>query len=198
MSLTRNITAIFLLLLITSANNAFAGSKYVIDGKNSIVNFSTIKKQYVIEPAVFDNVKGSISSLGEVEIIIDLSSVNTSVLIRDTRIQDLFFKIVKFPQATIKAKIDMKKLKSISYYKQMEIPAILNFYGTSKEIKLDVLIAKVYRKKLLITSMKPIIINANDYGIPAKNLIDLSQTVAGISLSSKAAVNFVLSFKHNK
>jgi polyisoprenoid-binding protein YceI len=63
--------------------------------------------------------------------------------------KDLFFKVAKFPQATIKATIDMKKLKSIRYYKRMEIPAILEFYGVSKKIKLDVLIAKVYKKKLL-------------------------------------------------
>jgi hypothetical protein len=44
--------------------------------------------------------------------------------------------------------------------------------------------------------MKPIIINANDYGVPAKNLIALSKTVGGLSLSDKAAVNFVLSFAH--
>ncbi|CAC9547694.1 hypothetical protein [uncultured Gammaproteobacteria bacterium] len=196
MNLIKTTLVAFLLLSLTTLNSAFAAPKYIVDSNNSVVNFSTIKKQYVVEPAVFEGVTGSISVLGKVEINIDLSSVNTNISIRDQRMKDLFFKVAKFPQATIKATIDMKKLKSIRYYKRMEIPAILEFYGVSKKIKLDVLIAKVYKKKLLVTSMKPIIINANDYGVPAKNLIALSKTVGGLSLSDKAAVNFVLSFAH--
>jgi polyisoprenoid-binding protein YceI len=188
--------AAFLLLSLTTLNGAFAASKYMVDSNNSVVNFSTIKKQYVVEPAVFEGVTGSISNSGKVEINIDLSSVNTNISIRDQRLKALFFKVVKFPQASVKATIDMKKIKSIRHYKRMEIPAILEFYGISKEIKLEVLIAKVYKNKLLITSMKPIIINAKDYGIPAKNLMVLSKTVGGLSLSDKVAVNFVLSFAH--
>ncbi|VVH65182.1 hypothetical protein BSPLISOX_2078 [uncultured Gammaproteobacteria bacterium] len=188
--------AAFLLLSLTTLNGAFAASKYMVDSNNSVVNFSTIKKQYVVEPAVFEGVTGSISNSGKVEINIDLSSVNTNISIRDQRLKALFFKVVKFPQASVKATIDMKKIKSIRHYKRMEIPAILEFYGISKEIKLEVLIAKVYKNKLLITSMKPIIINAKDYGIPAKNLMALSKTVGGLSLSDKVAVNFVLSFAH--
>jgi polyisoprenoid-binding protein YceI len=194
-SIKTTLTA-FLLLSLTTLNGAFAASKYMVDSNNSVVNFSTIKKQYVVEPAVFEGVTGSISNSGKVEINIDLSSVNTNISIRDQRLKALFFKVVKFPQASVKATIDMKKIKSIRHYKRMEIPAILEFYGISKEIKLEVLIAKVYKNKLLITSMKPIIINAKDYGIPAKNLMALSKTVGGLSLSDKVAVNFVLSFAH--
>ncbi|VVM20881.1 hypothetical protein BSPWISOXPB_481 [uncultured Gammaproteobacteria bacterium] len=164
-SIKTTLTA-FLLLSLTTLNGAFSAPKYRIDSNNSVVNFSTIKKQYVVEPAVFEGITGSISSSGKAEINIDLSSVNTNIAIRDQRLKALFFKVVKFPQASIKATIDMKKIKSIRYYKRMEIPAILEFYGVSKEIKLEVLVAKVYKKKLLITSMKPIIIDANDYGIP--------------------------------
>ena len=188
---------VFLLLILTTLNGVFAAPKYIVDSDNSVVNFSTIKKQYVVEPAVFEGITGSISESGKVEININLSTVNTNISIRDQRLKALFFKVVKFPQATIKATIDMKKFKSIRDYKRMEIPATLKFYDVSKKIKLKVLVAKVYKKKLLVTSMKPIIINANDYGIPAKNLMVLSKTVGGLSLSNKVAVNFVLSFAHN-
>lgn len=194
MNLIKTTLAAFLLLSLSTLNSAFAAPKYIVDSNNSVVNFSTIKKQYVVDPAVFEGITGSISNSGQAEININLSSIDTNIPIRDQRLKALFFKVAKFPQATIKATIDMKKIKSIRYYKRMEIPAILEFYGVSKEIKLEVLIAKVYKKKLLITSMKPIIINAKDYGVPAKNLVALSKTVGGLSLSEEVAVNFVLSF----
>jgi hypothetical protein len=61
----------------------------------------------------------------------------------------------------------------------MEIPAILEFYGISKEIKLEVLIAKVYKNKLLITSMKaiqaPVI-------LIIKRIIQLGQAMIKITL----------------
>ncbi|CAC9535014.1 hypothetical protein [uncultured Gammaproteobacteria bacterium] len=197
MSLNKIVT-VSSLLLIVGFNSAFAGTKYSVDSHNSIVNFSTIKKQYVVEPAVFKNTQGTISDSGDVEISIDLNSIDTKIGIRDTRIEELFFKIVKFPKATIKAKIDMNKIKSISYYRKMEIPATLELYGTTKKIKLNIMVAKTYRNRLLITSMQPIIVNTDDYKIPAENLVNLANTVGGLSLSNKAAVNFVLTFKPNK
>jgi len=189
---------IFSLLLIVGFNSAFANTKYAVDSNNSVVNFSTIKKQYVVEPAVFKRIEGTISDSGDIEISIDLNSIDTNIPIRNTRIEELFFKIIKFPRATIRTKIDMKKIKSISHYRKMEIPATLEFYGKPKEIKLNILVAKTYRSRLLITSMQPIIINADDYGIPAENLVKLAKTVGGLSISNKAAVNFVLTFKPNK
>ncbi|MBA5248774.1 MAG: YceI family protein [Gammaproteobacteria bacterium] len=197
MNLINKSTVIFL-LLIASMNYALAGNKYSVDSRNSVVNFSTIKKQYVVESAVFKHIEGNVSDLGDVEISIHLDSIDTKIPIRDSRIQKLFFKVVDFPKAVIKAKIDMKKIKSISYYRKMKIPATLTLYGKTKAIKLNVLVAKTYKSRLLITSMKPIIINASDYGIPAENLVKLAKTVGGLSLSNKAAVNFVLTFKKDK
>ncbi|SFV86053.1 hypothetical protein MNB_SUP05-SYMBIONT-4-282 [hydrothermal vent metagenome] len=197
MNLINKSTVVFL-LLTASMNYALAGNKYSVDSRNSAVNFSTVKKQYVVEPAVFKHIEGKISDSGDVKISVYLDSIDTKIPIRDSRIENLFFKVVDFPKAIIKAKIDMKKIKSIAYYKQMEIPATLAFYGKTKTIKLNVLVAKTYKSRLLITSMQPIIINASDYGIPAENLVKLAKTVGGISLSNKAAVNFVLTFKKDK
>lgn len=197
MNISKIIT-LFLVLLIANFSTALAETKYTIDSHNSSVNFSTIKKQYVVEPAVFKRIEGTVSDTGEVEISIDLSSIDTKISAKNDRITKLFFKVMQFPKAVIRAKVDMKKIKSITYYRKMEIPATLEFYGTTKDIKLNVLITKAYRSRLLITSLQPIIIDADDYAIPAENLVKLANTVGGLSLSNKAAVNFVLAFKPKK
>ena len=189
------IITVFLLLLAVGFSNAFAGTKYTVDSDNSVVNFSTIKKQYVVEPAFFKKIEGSISDSGNVKISIDLNSVDTKIGIRDSRIESLFFKVIKFPKAIVRAKVDLNKIGELASYGKMDIPATLEFYGKTKKITLNVLVAKVYKNRLLITSMEPIIINADDYGIPAGNLVNLAKKVGGISISSKAAVNFVLTLK---
>ncbi|MCK5894717.1 MAG: YceI family protein [Endozoicomonadaceae bacterium] len=106
-----------------------------------------------------------------------------------------FFEVIKFPKAIIRAKVDTGKIKSISYYRKIEMPAILEFHGKTKEIKLNILVAKTYGNRLLITSMQPAIVNTDDYGIPAENLANLAKTVGRLNLSNKVAINFVLIFK---
>ncbi len=193
----KKLIAVFILFFAISAS-VIAANKYIVDSKNSVVNFTIIKEQFVVEPAVIPNIKGTMSALGEIDITIDLNSVDTNVAIRNTRLKQLFFNTVKFPKAIIKASINPKDIKKITYYKKMTIPATLEFYGTTKDIILDVLVAKVYRSRLLVTSIKPVIINAEDYGIPNNNLVALAKTVGGLAISNKVGVNFVLVFKKDK
>jgi polyisoprenoid-binding protein YceI len=187
--------ALLTLLFIAGFNSAFAATTYSVDSNNSSVNFSTIKQQYVVEPAVFKNVQGTISASGNAKISIALNSVETQIPIRDARLKSLFFEVVKFPKAVVSAKINMNKIKSVSGYIKMKIPATLEFYGHSKKITLNILLAKTKGGRLLITSMKPIIVNAGDFGIPSKNLVQLAKTVGGFAISNKVPVNFVLTFK---
>ncbi len=198
MGMIKKISIVCSLLLAISFNNAFAGSERVIDSANSVVSFSIIKEEYVVEPAIFRNVEGTISKEGHLEVNIDLNSVETYITIRNARVKESFFNTEKFPQARLTAKIDMKELESISHYKRMKIPATLKFYGKNKKITLHVLVAKVCEDKLLFTSMRPLIVNSKDYGIPAKNLKKLSKNIGGASISGKVSTNFVFSFKEVK
>jgi len=50
-----------LLLLILLSGNVFAAETLTIIPELSSVSFATIKKQYVIEPAVVDNIQGEYS-----------------------------------------------------------------------------------------------------------------------------------------
>lgn len=198
MKIRKQFALFTLLLLMTGFNSAFATTAYRVDSNNSIVNFSTIKKQYVVEPAVFNDVQGTISASGNVKISISLNSVDTKVPIRNSRLKSLFFNVTKFPKAIVTAKINIKKIKSVSDYRKMQIPATLAFYGKRKSMLLNILLAKTKKGRLLITSMSPIIVNADDFGIPSKNLSQLTKLMGGISISNKVPVDFVLTFKPAK
>ncbi len=194
-SIIKKVSILLALLWIINANAAFAGFEYSVDSNNSVVMFSVVTKQYIVEPAVFRNIGGSISKLGYIEIDIDVSSIDTHIPLRDKRLKHVFFKIEEFPMAHIMTKIDMNKLESIPHYKQMEISATLEFYGNSKEVKLNILVARICENKLLIVSMEPFIVDASDFGVPASNMIELSKRAGNIEISDEVAVTFVLSFK---
>lgn len=185
-------TAVVLCLAGVAGLASAAG--FSVDGTHSTVNFSTVKKQYVVEPAQFKTVSGTIDAQGAVTIDIALSSIETNVPIRNTRLQTLFFNVLQHPTATLKAQIDMAELMQMPALQRLQIPATLQLYGNSKTLTLDVLAAKVAGGQLLVTSMQPVIVNAQDYGVPAANLASLANTVSNIPISDRVGVNFVISF----
>lgn len=183
-----------LFLFISTSLSAIAGNSYEVDSDNSSVSFSVTKKQYIIEPAVFEDVAGSINSKGVVKISIDMNSVNSSNPIRDERLVDLFFQAEFFPEAIITATINSKILNSKSSLQKTKIPATLEFFDIKKDITLEVLIVKV-GDNVVVSSLKPIIVNAKEFNVPTENLNALSKVCGGITISDIVPVNFVLTFK---
>lgn len=183
------------LALFTVIGIAGGHDDYKVDSKNSSVYFSSIKKQYVVEPAVFKKVTGSMSESGEVEVMIDLNSIDTKVPIRNERLNKLFFDSIKFPEAKVSAKIDNKALRKIKSVGRMSVPASITLYGQSQDVTLDLLVTKT-RHHIVVASLSALTVSASDYGIPADNLTKLAATVGGIPISSKVGVSFVLAFEH--
>lgn len=185
--------ALTFMLAATSLEQAsWAETAYTVDGNNSIVSFATIKKQYIVEPATFNKLSGQVSAEGDAEFSIDLASLDTSNPVRDQRLLELFFKVTDHPTATVKAKIDMQALAAAATQNKMQLPATLELYGNTHDITLDVLVSKLADGQLLVTSIKPLIISARDYAIPAENLAALAGTVDNIPLSDTVALNFIL------
>lgn len=179
--------------LMVFNTSAFAGG-YVVDSANSNVNFSVTKVQYVIEPAEFQKVSGTVSDEGEVAIEIDLNSVYSNNAIRDNRLVNMFFQTEMFPSAAISAEIDPKVLKSAEP-QRIKVPAVLEWFDHEEDITLDVLVAPVAGGGLVVTSMSPNIIDAKTFGLPSDHLEALRKVCNNITIADKAAVNFVLTLK---
>ena len=181
--------------LLCSASTAFAGGRhdYKIDENLSSVYFTTVKLQYVVEPAVFNKVSGSLRKSGDVSLKIPLASLDTKVAIRNMRLQELFFQASRFPHVEINAKIDRDKLHDIDEVGKMNVAATIKFYGNTKKTNLNLLVAKNH-DSIVVSSLAPTMINANDFGIPASNLQKLAATVGGIPIADTVGVSFVLTF----
>ena len=80
---------IFLLFIIFSGNT-FAFEKLSIVPELSSISFVTIKKQYIIESVVVDNIQGQYSN-GMFDISINFNNIKTNIPIRNSRINELFF-----------------------------------------------------------------------------------------------------------
>lgn len=192
MNILKKIAVTFSLLAISTS--IFASSSYEVDSDHSIVNFSVTKKQYIIEPATFEDVSGTIDKEGNVTINIDMNSVDSSNPIRDDRLIDMFFQAEFFPEAILSAKIKPSILNSKETIQKVKVNATLEFFEIKKDIVLEALVVKT-GSKVVVSSLKPIIVNAKMFNVPMENLNALSKVCGGITISDIVPVNFVITFQ---
>ncbi len=69
------------------------------------MSFVSVKKGKVAEAHTIDRLSGSFLGNGDLLVKLDLSSVNTNIGIRDTRMQKHLFQIGAYPSATVSAKV---------------------------------------------------------------------------------------------
>ncbi len=183
-----------IVLLSTSLMSAasFAADWQVKQG-HSKVSFISIKKGDIAEVHDFKKVSGSLTPEGAFNLSIDLVSVDTGVEIRDERMQTMLFEVAKFPELGLSAVVNPKLLADLSVGSTLvtQIDGTIELHGKSRQITFDVLVAKLSDKKMVVSSMAPVIIQANDFDLVEG--VNKLREVAGLSSISLAVpVSFVL------
>lgn len=170
---------------------SYAQGNYTIDEAVSTVNFATIKKQYVVEPASVSQVSGYVNESGELSASVPLSKINTGISIRDDRLNQLFFNSAVFPNIDVKASIPTELLTAESVVKQVTLPVSLTIVGNSQTVDMNLTVVKS-GDIVAVSSARPVIIRASAFGIPADNLTKLAATVGGIAISDTVPVTISL------
>ncbi|MDF1582225.1 MAG: YceI family protein [Methyloprofundus sp.] len=185
----RNI--IFFSLLVLS-QSVFAD--WALDKSNSVLNFTTTKNTSKTEVQSFNAMQGDIKG-NQATLIIDLSSVDTGIEIRDERLRTLFFNISKFPEATASLKIDSEAIKAIKlgYSQEMELYAVIDLYGVKQTLPVVVQVTQLKEGKLLVYSKQPLIVDLSKF-----NLLEGVNTLRNIaklqSINAAVPVTFSLLF----
>lgn len=188
----KKITTQLTLVLSLLSVNVLAAENYTLEPSLSTINFATIKNQYVVEPAMIDTLSGKVHDNGSFNLSVDLKGLSTGISIRDSRVNELFFNSLKFPEIKIDGQFNLDKIKNGPI--KTSVPANVTFYGTTKLINFPVIIVPT-ENYLAINSYTPIIIDSADFGIPENNLTALAETVGGIKISNRVPLNINLTFK---
>lgn len=174
-------------LLITQP--AFAGMS--LDNKLSSLHFVSIKKNTVAEVHHFKNISGSINDKGTANVVIELSSVETAIPVRNERLRSMLFETGKFPKATIS--VSLGKTHKFTEPALVSVDAMLSLHGIEKPIKIDVVVVP-FNKSLVVSSAKPVVIQAEDFGLGGG--IEALRNVAKLdSIASAVPVSFFLVFQ---
>ena len=188
---------LFTALALIVSSQAFA--TWNLNSEKSSLSFVSTKAIDIAEVHRFTEMAGRLSDKGKAVVTIELASVDTGVPIRDERMQEMLFETDKYPLATVRAKIDMKIVDAIAPggSSRLATELTIDLHGVRVTVDANVVIAKLDEKVLLVTSSKPVILNA-----ASVNLVDgieaLREVASLPSIGNAVPVSFVLVFEESE
>ena len=190
----RILSAFILSLSLITALPAYSG--WQLDSKNSSVTFVSIKKGMVAENHRFKEFSGGITDNGIANFIIDLNSVDTSISVRDERMTKFLFETSLFEHARFTAQLDQKDLNTIAVgsTRKMSIKGNLDLHGQQQDLLLNVMVAKLSEQQMMVTTLQPLIIKAEDFAL-MKGINKLKSLAKLPSIAYSVPVSFVLTFR---
>lgn len=155
----------------------------------------TTKNTHTVEAHNFTALSGSISSSGVATLVIDLTTVNTGVALRDQRMRDLLFETATYPTATVSVTLPSTLLSglAIGQTAPTDITASLNLHGVTGTITTKVSVQRLSNSRIIVQSIAPILMKAGDYSLTTG--VEALRAAVGIaSISAAVPVDFALVF----
>jgi len=180
------------LLLAVSLPAAAAG--WQLDSERSSLYFLSIKKNDVAEVHQFDRLSGSYDH-GEAKLVIDLTSVDTGIDVRDERMREHLFETGSHPKATVTVEVPEQRVADLKPGEQMVLDSggTLALHGQSHEVDTPLSVTRLGDGRLEVANVRPVVVNAGDYGLARG--VDKLREIAGLSSISPAVpVQFTLYF----
>lgn len=179
---------IIVLFLAFFTNIAVAD--WQLNNAESRLNFISIKKGNVAEIHSFKQMKGYITQAGQLELTIDLNSVETAIPIRNERMINHLFETKVYPVAVIAAQVDT----ALSDYNVKDVNFTLNLHGKQDSFYTQVAIAKISEDKIIVSDFRPILVNADSFDLAPG--IEILRDLAKLpSISLAVPVTFTLVFE---
>lgn len=172
-----------------------AMADWQLNNEKSQFNFISTKKNSVAEVHKFKKLTGSINKQGAINFEIDLSSVDSKIDIRNERMKEYLFEVIKYAKASFTGKIDLAVLNKLKLGQSTSIPLTgkLSLHGEQQVITTNVKVIKLAKKELLVVSEEPIIVNAENFKM-VEGVLKL-QALAGLpSISTAVPISFLLTF----
>jgi len=173
------------------STNVFAA--WQLDNQNSDLSFTSIKKIHIAENHHFKKLHGQIDAQGQLQLEIDLSSVESMIPIRNQRMQSMLFNVTNFPSGKVSANVS-EQLSSLKNGTQIikGVNASLELHGHKQNIRMDLVVNK-YNTQLHIAPLRAILINSTSYGLTSG--IEALRKIAGLdTIATTVPVTFSLTF----
>ena len=186
-------TTRFMLCLSLLMTAVSVRADWILVNEASQLNFVSTKATHIAETHTFSGLSGAITKDGAAELVIDLTSVNTGIDIRDQRMQSMLFNVASFPKAQISTRLDLSAVERLSEPTTLIIDAQLSLAGQTAPVEGQVLVVPMDRDRVSITTVAPIIVQASSLGLVSG--VEALREIAGLpSIGYSVPVTFSLTF----
>ncbi|MCW8093284.1 YceI family protein [Alteromonas sp. ASW11-130] len=168
-------------------------AQWQIDADASRLHFVSTKNAQVTEVHRFEKLSGELDKNGKLAVTVPLSSVNTNIAIRDTRMQEKLFEVEQFPHATFTAQVPptLTELETGEVI-QGEVDGTLELHGKTAPISFEVIVSRS-DNMLTVTTVSPTIIDAKKFDLGAG--IEALRAIANLSsITFSVPVTFSVTF----
>jgi len=184
-----------------AGSNTLSGSRWVLDGDASSLSFISIKAAQVVEAHKFGVLSGGVvlnklddgSVGGEVNIAVDLASVNTNIAIRDERMREHLFETAKYPLAKVHGHLPVADIMALPSGSSTasKVKLMLDLHGIKVPFSADVLVSRLSDSRLVIASTTPVVLSVASFDLVAG--VEKLKELAGLpSITGSVPVSFVL------
>lgn len=187
-------TQIFFWALLLFSTDSF--SEWNLDNEESKFNFLSIKASDIAEIHTFKKLNGTVKENGEAEIVIDLTSLETLIPIRNERINKLLFETEIFQKVTFKLDVNLASILLIKEGESSNLNyrGVLDFKGKKFSIPVHLSVTRLNKSSFLVSSFKPVLLNTDRLGL--SNGMESLRVIAGLSNISKSVpITFSLTFR---
>lgn len=198
MSLIKLIPLLTIFLFITAAaQSQNAQAEWTLNMENSNLSYGSIKKNSIGESNHFQHLEGRITEQGEITLMIDLSSVETWVDIRNSRMKEFLFQTIDFPVATLRGQVDMEKFNHLKVGQQHSFDMSFDFdlHGQTQTIDTELVILRLSEKTVTVLPNGIIFLDVEKFNL-LSGLKKLQELAKLTSISSSVPIVFHLTFDH--
>lgn len=165
-----------------------------LDNTASSLNFISTKNVNFAEIHQFTQLKGKLNQKGYLEVTVLLSSVDTGIPIRNTRMQEMLFDTAENPFAKLKAKLAPEVFElELGDEGDFTLDAMINLNQVDVPVKVDFRVTQLSQGRLQASTIKPLVLNASDFKLT--DGLDNLRTIAGLqNISLAVPVTFDVTF----
>ena len=164
--------------------------------EESRINFISIKASDIAEIHTFKELSGSVKDNGQAQVVINLSSLETLIPIRNERMGNLLFETKVYPVASFKLKLDLQTFLLTEVGKSSDVThrGVLELKGKQFTMPVKLSVTRLSDQSFLVKSSEPLLLNADSLGL--SDGIESLRVIAGLpSISKSVPVTFSLIFR---
>ena len=183
------------IFIASSLFSSAAYADWILDAENSNISYGTVKNDMIGENNTFKTISGHLNNDGQIDIEIDLSSIDTLIEIRDGRMRDIVFKVSENATAKLSGEKDLKAYdnQEIGTSRIIETTVSLELVGQKLEHDVKLLVTRLAKNKVMVTPHGVMFIDADDYDLV--DAIEILRNLAGLdSIASVISMGFYLTF----